>query len=817
MGSTEYPPSGSVFRGGPIIYMGPEDPAAAHPSRHDSQRAQGANTPASAFPPARMPPVQHNPSGNPPTGPRGYVEQGNANQTSGGSSSQSRPRGKKRSKSRDNIAGPTPGPARNWTPTGPAAGPSQSHRPEFRPIPGPQGRPDSRSGSNQAKRPKKASAPLQVPYFRDAARGIELLLPPIGKAWHPSSKSLNGRRLKPGRDQGKHSEEELEAVRLQGLRRLRDMLESQFLSEFEGNEKFIVANGYDAHWRNAVDQGDKQALLDIKAKAVGAQVRRFWERKQSTPGEDSRRADLCRRIETLLRAEWPAADIEVVPFGSTATGMAFQQSDLDLCILDPDRGQNPASTPSDICEDALNEPQEALPPYYKVRSISRVLERSRQFSEHVAITGARVPIVKYTDRATGISGDINVNNQFGVINSTMISAYCDIRPELVRPMICFVKQCFKHWGFNDPAGANGPASFNSYTLALLVIAFLQTQKLLPNLQDVSLLTASGVEPNFLFHTGQVGSRNSAKTIIPAETAYDTTFLDWRPQDGDTQKALKNLFADYERICGVTLHPEAKSRDEHDQMLGECFMKFLQYFVRTEWKDVFLCLGRSSFYPRSEANPFRKDDDAIILERAQWFSSFPILPENKPVVQTLHPNFEQPAMWAGHSFVVQDPFIVTRNTAGNVKGEVAKTILETVDAMGKVLLQDAVSDELERLRTQTRIRPAMSRRPSLKNPDLIIPNLAEICRPTRYSECYSSVEELHHLQANRKTGLLQGTGQSRHAASGSTSSSAALSTTGSSSLLSSSVQVSVDPDLVVAGLTDLAAAAPRERQRRRHRK
>lgn len=56
-----------------------------------------------------------------------------------------------------------------------------------------------------------------------------------------------------------------------------------------------------------------------------------------------------------------------------------------------------------------------------------------------------------------------------------MGAYCDLSPDLVRPMIMVIKRWAKSHGLNDPSGQNGPVTFSSYALTLMVIGFLQVR------------------------------------------------------------------------------------------------------------------------------------------------------------------------------------------------------------------------------------------------------------------------------------------------------------------------------------------------------
>ncbi len=150
-----------------------------------------------------------------------------------------------------------------------------------------------------------------------------------------------------------------------------------------------------------------------------------------------------------------------------------ETSDVDLVLLDGMRPYGGGTPITCINRESSsmdvpmmgNEPG-MYPAYYDVRKVADALRASGHF-RNVRHVFANVSIVKFVDKATGIEGDININERFGLHNSLMIKSYCDLRPRLVRPLIFFVKQWAKMRELNDPSGSKGPASFSSYTLALM--------------------------------------------------------------------------------------------------------------------------------------------------------------------------------------------------------------------------------------------------------------------------------------------------------------------------------------------------------------
>ena len=82
--------------------------------------------------------------------------------------------------------------------------------------------------------------------------------------------------------------------------------------------------------------------------------------------------------------------------------------------------------------------------------------------------------VKFKDPGTGLECDINVNDQLGFINTSMVGHYVSLQPVLV-PLLRMIKRWAKTVGMNSPSIR--PASFSSYTLTLMTIAWFQVSPL----------------------------------------------------------------------------------------------------------------------------------------------------------------------------------------------------------------------------------------------------------------------------------------------------------------------------------------------------
>jgi len=83
--------------------------------------------------------------------------------------------------------------------------------------------------------------------------------------------------------------------------------------------------------------------------------------------------------------------------------------------------------------------------------------------------------VKFKDPTTALECDINVNDQLGSINTSLIRHYVSMQPVLI-PLLRLMKRWAKTVGMNSPS--KRPASFSSYTLTLMTIVWFQVMSLM---------------------------------------------------------------------------------------------------------------------------------------------------------------------------------------------------------------------------------------------------------------------------------------------------------------------------------------------------
>ncbi|KAG1856546.1 hypothetical protein C8R48DRAFT_718513 [Suillus tomentosus] len=212
---------------------------------------------------------------------------------------------------------------------------------------------------------------------------------------------------------------------------------------------------------------------------------------------------ICKVRHAIQYKYGPGYDVQ--PYGSSVY-MAMPvlprigHGDLDLVVLDTNWPQG-FSPEIDM---------KHLPPIYNTRKLARTMQHAG-FTDVEAVPWAQVPIVKFTDPASGLHIDVNVNERLGLMNTGLIKTYCDIVPNL-RCLISAIKQWARPRALNQPSISEAIRTFNSYALVLMTIGWLQTRDLAPKLQ-------AGLQPmESNEHLFWMRPSNSSKRI-PCDTRY----------------------------------------------------------------------------------------------------------------------------------------------------------------------------------------------------------------------------------------------------------------------------------------------------------
>ncbi|KAG0222306.1 hypothetical protein B0O80DRAFT_498780 [Mortierella sp. GBAus27b] len=171
------------------------------------------------------------------------------------------------------------------------------------------------------------------------------------------------------------------------------------------------------------------------------------------------RNDFLDRLQRLFNNEFPGQGLKLRPFGSFITGLGNHESDIDICIF--------------------SEVAESHAVTLTVTEVATFLDK-HNMENVVAITEAKVPIVRFVDPSTRIACDMNIQHSLGIHNSMLIKAYLDIDERLVGflTLLKYFAKCHK---IHDAS----VGYLSSYAYNLMGIVFFQQQRdaILPRLQS----------------------------------------------------------------------------------------------------------------------------------------------------------------------------------------------------------------------------------------------------------------------------------------------------------------------------------------------
>uniref|UniRef100_A0A3Q0STG0 Terminal uridylyl transferase 4 n=1 Tax=Amphilophus citrinellus TaxID=61819 RepID=A0A3Q0STG0_AMPCI len=151
-------------------------------------------------------------------------------------------------------------------------------------------------------------------------------------------------------------------------------------------------------------------------------------------------------------------------FGSSKNGFGFRDSDLDICMTLEG-----------------HETAEKLNCKEIIEGLAKVLKKHAGLRNILPITTAKVPIVKFEHKQSGLEGDISLYNTLAQHNTRMLATYAALDPRvqfLGYTMKVFAKRC--------DIGDASRGSLSSYAYILMVLYFLQQRQppVIPVLQEI---------------------------------------------------------------------------------------------------------------------------------------------------------------------------------------------------------------------------------------------------------------------------------------------------------------------------------------------
>ncbi|XP_061949771.1 uncharacterized protein LOC133673128 [Populus nigra] len=173
----------------------------------------------------------------------------------------------------------------------------------------------------------------------------------------------------------------------------------------------------------------------------------FCDFLSPTQEEQASRAEAVRCVFDVIKYIWPNCKVEV--FGSFRTGLYLPTSDIDVVILGS----------------GLKSPQIGL------NALSRALSQKGVAKKIQVIARARVPIVKFVEKRSGVSFDISFDVNGGPIAAEFIKNAISKWPEL-RPLCLILKVFLQQRELNEVYSGG----ISSYALLAMLMAMLQNHR-----------------------------------------------------------------------------------------------------------------------------------------------------------------------------------------------------------------------------------------------------------------------------------------------------------------------------------------------------
>ncbi|KAG8436896.1 hypothetical protein GDO86_007838 [Hymenochirus boettgeri] len=179
--------------------------------------------------------------------------------------------------------------------------------------------------------------------------------------------------------------------------------------------------------------------------------------------EQQNREQILAYLERFIRKEFNGY-ARLCLFGSSKNGFGFRDSDLDICMTLEG-----------------HENAEKLNCKEIIEGLAKVLRRHPGLKNILAITTAKVPIVKFEHRESGVEGDISLYNTLAQHNTRMLATYAAIDPR-----VKYLGYTVKFFAKRCDIGDASRGSLSSYAYILMVLYFLQQRNppVIPVLQEI---------------------------------------------------------------------------------------------------------------------------------------------------------------------------------------------------------------------------------------------------------------------------------------------------------------------------------------------
>ncbi|OWP02916.1 hypothetical protein B2J93_3496 [Marssonina coronariae] len=192
----------------------------------------------------------------------------------------------------------------------------------------------------------------------------------------------------------------------------------------------------------------------------------FYEYVKPRDFEQVIRLRLVQDLREKFKAEFHRED-DVHPFGSFPAGLYLPTSDMDLVCISSDFRDRGRKYFGQKNKDLYG---------FKKFLIQEGLPLDKQVE---VISGAKVPLVKYTDKLTGLKVDISFENTTGIVANTTFQNWKKEFPAMPI-LVTFIKHFLAMRGLNEPV--NG--GIGGFSVTCLVVSLLQN---MPQVQSRTMI------------------------------------------------------------------------------------------------------------------------------------------------------------------------------------------------------------------------------------------------------------------------------------------------------------------------------------------
>ncbi|KAK7604033.1 hypothetical protein V9T40_004306 [Parthenolecanium corni] len=307
----------------------------------------------------------------------------------------------------------------------------------------------------------------------------------------------------------------------------------------------LKSNVPQLHIQPNTSPSDSQLLeLFSKSSSLSEDVLVLYNRLKLSDIATRLRFVCALQLENAFRGMFPAS--QVLPFGSSVNGFGKINSDLDLVFELTDH-QRPQDSRLVFHSKSLLGTSKT----HNQRHLETIADVVQYFlpgcTNTRRILRARVPIIRYKHDLTGIECDLSSTNLSGFFMSELLYFFAAY-DRRVAPLVFAVRYWAKQTNLTNPAPGKWVTNF---TLSLLVLFFLQYEKIIPSIETLVQQRRPQDERVFVDDNGE---RISCGFLADIDLLKS---VGTEPNDDDLSVLLMKFFDFYAsfdlRSCAISLN------------------------------------------------------------------------------------------------------------------------------------------------------------------------------------------------------------------------------------------------------------------------